>query len=61
MYIFLYQGPEEFLETFTNVMSVRQSATDESLYLLTDKKISALDQSLSELNLFDRYGMFNLN
>jgi len=52
--IFLDDGPEEFLETFTNVMSVRQSATDESLYLLTDKKISALDQSLSELNLFDR-------
>jgi len=52
--IFLNDGPEEFLETFTNVMSVRQSHSDENLYLLTDKKISALDQSLTELNLFDR-------
>eukprot|EP00088_Acartia_fossae_P057884 TRINITY_DN6757_c0_g1_i1.p1 TRINITY_DN6757_c0_g1~~TRINITY_DN6757_c0_g1_i1.p1 ORF type:complete len:680 (-),score=141.56 TRINITY_DN6757_c0_g1_i1:151-2190(-) len=52
--IFLDEGPEEFLETFTTVMSVRQSSTDENLYLLTDKKISALDQSLTELNLFDR-------
>jgi len=52
--IFLEDGPEEFLETFTSVMSIRQSATDQNLYLLTDKKISALDQSLTELNLFER-------
>jgi len=52
--IFLEEGPEKFLSTFGIQMSVRQSMTDDYLYLLKDKKTAALDQSLSELNLFDR-------
>jgi hypothetical protein len=35
-------------------MAVRKSATNDDLYILTDKRVAALDQSLSELNLFDR-------
>ena len=34
-------------------MCVRQSASDENLYLLTDARMEALDKSLSQLNLFD--------
>ena len=34
--------------------SVKKSASDDSLYLLTDARVEALDQSLSQLNLFDR-------
>ena len=33
---------------------VKQSITDEHLYLLTDARIEALDRSLSQLNLFDK-------
>ena len=35
-------------------MCVRQSASDENLYLLTDARIEALDKSLSQLKLFDQ-------
>jgi len=52
--VFLDEGPEDFLKTFTGQMSVRSSRTDDYLFLLTDKKTAALDQSLSELNLFDK-------
>ena len=34
-------------------VQVKKSRSDESLFLLTDKRIAALDQSLSELNLLD--------
>ena len=34
-------------------MCVRQSASDENLYLLTDARMEALDKSLSQLKLFD--------
>ena len=34
-------------------MCVRQSASDENLYLLTDARVEALDKSLSQLKLFD--------
>ena len=33
--------------------NIRQSHSDDCLYLLTDPQQDALDQSLSELNLFD--------
>ena len=33
---------------------VKQSITDEHLYLLTDARVEALDRSLSQLNLFDK-------
>ena len=33
---------------------VKQSITDENLYLLTDARMEALDRSLSQLNLFDK-------
>ena len=33
---------------------MRQSASDEYLYLLTDARVEALDRSLSQLNLFDK-------
>ena len=52
--IALDEGPEEFLELIPKYMAVRKSATNEDLYILTDKKVAALDQSLSELNLIDR-------
>ena len=52
--ISLDEGPEEFLELIPKYMAVRKSATNEDLYILTDKKVAALDQSLSELNLIDR-------
>ena len=35
-------------------MCVRQSASDENLFLLTDARIEALDKSLSQLKLFDQ-------
>jgi len=52
--IFLDEGPDEFLRIFYDQMSVRKSTLDDYLYLLTDKRIAALDKSLTELNLFDR-------
>ena len=33
---------------------VKQSITDEHLFLLQDARIEALDRSLSQLNLFDK-------
>jgi hypothetical protein len=53
-FLFLDEGPEEFLALFPKFMAVRKSATNDDLYILTDKRVAALDQSLSELNLFDR-------
>ena len=38
----------------TRYMCVRQSASDENLYLLADARIEALDKSLSQLKLFDK-------
>ena len=32
---------------------MKKSSSDETLFVLTDKKIAALDQSLSELNLLE--------
>ena len=52
--ISLDEGPEEFLELIPKFIAVHKSATNEDLYILTDKKVAALDQSLSELNLIDR-------
>ena len=44
-----------FTLSFTKrYMCIRQSVSDENLYLLTDARMEALDQSLSQLNLFDR-------
>jgi len=51
--IFLDEGPGEFLEAMRRYVQVKKSRSDESLFLLTDKRIAALDQSLSELNLLD--------
>ena len=43
----------EFLEVLTRYASVKPASSDESLFVLTDKRVAALDQSLSELNLVD--------
>ena len=52
--IFLDEGPEQLIEVLKRYMCVRQSASDENLYLLTDARAEALDRSLSQLNLFDK-------
>ena len=52
--LFMEEGSDSFIRTINRQMSVRRSATDSDLYLLSDKRTAALDQSLSELNLFDR-------
>jgi len=54
--IFLDEGPVEFLECLHKYVSIKKAISDESLYVLTDKRIAALDQSLSELNLVDMTG-----
>jgi len=51
--IFLDDGSERFLDVLRGYVSVKKSSSDESLFVLTDKKVAALDQSLSELNLID--------
>ena len=51
--IFLDEGPEEFLTCLRKYASVKKSSSDDTLFVLTDKKIAALDQSLSELNLLE--------
>jgi len=51
--IFLDEGPGEFLEAVRRYVQVKKSRSDECLFLFTDKRIAALDQSLSELNLLD--------
>jgi len=51
--IFLDEGPEDFLESLESYASVKKSSSDETLFVLTDKKVAALDQSLSELNLLE--------
>ena len=54
--IFLDEGPMEFVEALHKYVSIRKTTSDESLYVLTDKRMAALDQSLSELNLVDMSG-----
>jgi len=54
--IFLDEGPMEFLEALHKYVSIKKASSDESLYMLTDKRIAALDQSLSELNLVELSG-----
>ena len=49
----LLSGPEDFLESLESYASVKKSSSDETLFVLTDKKVAALDQSLSELNLLE--------
>jgi len=51
--IFLDEGPDEFLAALEKYASIKKSISDDNLFLLTDKRIAALDQSLSELNLLD--------
>jgi len=54
--IFLDEGPVEFVEALHKYVSIKKAGSDESLYMLTDKRVAALDQSLSELNLVDLTG-----
>jgi len=54
--IFLDEGPTEFIESLHKYVSIKKASSDESLFVLTDKRIAALDQSLSELNLVDMTG-----
>jgi len=51
--IFLDEGPIEFVSALHKYVSIKKAGSDESLFVLTDKRIAALDQSLSELNLVD--------
>ena len=46
-------GPYDFLSALHKYASVKKSSSDDSLFVLTDKKIAALDESLSELNLLE--------
>jgi len=52
--IFLDEGPDELIKIIKRHYCVKQSITDENLYLLTDVRMEALDRSLSQLNLFDK-------
>jgi len=49
--IFLDEGPDDFLLLLTRFVCIKKSKSDSSLYMLSDKRIAALDQSLSQLNL----------
>ena len=51
--IFLDNGPEKFLAALEGYVRITKSSSDDNLFMLTDKKVAALDQSLSELNLID--------
>eukprot|EP00092_Neocalanus_flemingeri_P012457 GFUD01013430.1.p1 GENE.GFUD01013430.1~~GFUD01013430.1.p1 ORF type:complete len:661 (+),score=200.01 GFUD01013430.1:248-1984(+) len=51
--IFLDEGPMEFLESLHKYVSFKKTSSDESLYVLTDKRTTALDQALSGLDLVD--------
>lgn len=51
--IFLDEGPIEFVSALHKYVSIKKAGSDESLFVLTDKRIAALDQSLSQLNLVD--------
>ena len=51
--IFLDDGPDRFLSVLQSYVSVKRSSSDPTLFVLTDKRTAALDQSLSELNLID--------
>ena len=52
--IFLDEGCEEFINAMRKHYCVKQSHSDENLYLLSDARMEALDRSLSQLNLFDK-------
>ena len=52
--IFLDDGCEEFIKSMRKHYCVKQSHSDENLYLLSDARMEALDRSLSQLNLFDK-------
>eukprot|EP00093_Oithona_nana_P006165 06165.XXX_166349_168505_1 [CDS] Oithona nana genome sequencing. len=52
--IFLDEGCEEFVKAMRKHYCVKQSHSDENLYLLSDARMEALDRSLSQLNLFDK-------
>jgi len=49
--IFLDEGPDDFLEALRKFVSVRSAGSDNSLFMVSDKRTAQLDQSLSELNL----------
>jgi len=55
--IFLDEGPCEFVEALNKYVCIKKASSDETLFLLTDKRIAALDQSLSELNLVELSGV----
>ena len=44
-------GPDDFLEALRKFVSVRSAGSDNSLFMVSDKRTAQLDQSLSELNL----------
>ena len=48
---FSHPGPDDFLEALRKFVSVRSAGSDNSLFIVADKRTAALDQSLSELNL----------
>eukprot|EP00092_Neocalanus_flemingeri_P044554 GFUD01049458.1.p1 GENE.GFUD01049458.1~~GFUD01049458.1.p1 ORF type:complete len:754 (+),score=195.23 GFUD01049458.1:104-2365(+) len=54
--IFLDEGPTEFLESLHKYVSIKRASSDENMFVLMDKRMAALDQSLSELNLVDMTG-----
>ena len=55
------------MEALRKFVSVRSAGSDNSLFMLSDKRTAALDQSLSELNLVslleggDRCGLESYN
>ena len=51
--IFLDEGPMEFLEALLKDVSIKKALSDESLYMLMDKGIAGLEQSLSRVNLVE--------
>eukprot|EP00092_Neocalanus_flemingeri_P010989 GFUD01011832.1.p1 GENE.GFUD01011832.1~~GFUD01011832.1.p1 ORF type:complete len:749 (+),score=210.13 GFUD01011832.1:88-2334(+) len=51
--IFLDEGPMEFMKSLHKYVSFKKTSSDESLYVLTDKRTAALDQALSGLDLVD--------
>eukprot|EP00092_Neocalanus_flemingeri_P004735 GFUD01005100.1.p1 GENE.GFUD01005100.1~~GFUD01005100.1.p1 ORF type:complete len:747 (+),score=206.78 GFUD01005100.1:80-2320(+) len=54
--IFLDEGPTDFLESVHKYVSIKRASSDENMFVLMDKRMAALDQSLSELNLVDMTG-----
>jgi hypothetical protein len=58
--MYLPTGPADFLDALKRYASIRSAGSDDSIFVLTDRRTAALDQSLSELNLVgldgDRWG-----